>query len=137
MNKINYGFSLIELMIVIGIIAILASIAIPLYMRYQNKAKVTSYALSIARACALDIMAYCIQHPGETINENFLPNCKANQTTPEGALEVSVTYYNGTCEADGTVNSTFLVQAVLSDIKEYKVICEQANRSLRCYFRKI
>ncbi|OOE95050.1 pilin [Salinivibrio sp. AR640] len=36
------GFSLIELLIVVGIIAALSAIAIPQYQKYQDKAKVTA-----------------------------------------------------------------------------------------------
>ena len=40
-NKNNQGFSLIELMIVVAIIAVLAAVAIPSYQRYTDKAKFT------------------------------------------------------------------------------------------------
>ncbi len=46
--KNNGGFTLIELMVVVGIIAILLAIAIPNYQKYQAKARQTEAKLNLA-----------------------------------------------------------------------------------------
>ena len=57
MRKVQQGFTLIELMIVIAIIGILAAIALPAYQNYTNRAAASELivAASAARTCVQEL----------------------------------------------------------------------------------
>src|SRR5471032_140339 len=82
LKRMQQGFTLIELMIVIAIIGILAAIAIPAYQNYTIRAQVTE-GLSLAEGWKTSISEYFAQN-------GAFPTCSSTlAAVPAGCIAVS------------------------------------------------
>jgi len=130
MKKIQSGFTLIELMIVVAIIGILAAIAIPQYQNYVARAQV-SEALSLVSGAKVAIAEYL------NVNSTFPAGNTAagmeGADTIKGKYVSSVTVSTADTGAGTTLDPTVTratVRAIFSDTSGFDAHTKLAGGSL-------
>jgi type IV pilus assembly protein PilA len=99
MTKLQQGFTLIELMIVVAIIGILAAIAIPAYQDYTIRAQVTE-GMNLAAAAKAAVAE-------DFLNEGVPPVDRADAGMSAAAGDTSGKYVTSVNVANGVITITY------------------------------
>ncbi|MGE7139693.1 pilin [Luteibacter sp. NPDC031894] len=99
MKNIQKGFTLIELMIVVAIIAILAAIAIPQYQNYLIRTQV-SEGMNLADGAKTAVSEFYN-------NKGHFPKTNESAGLPKNEASISGKYVSKVTVTDGVIGATF------------------------------
>jgi type IV pilus assembly protein PilA len=110
-KKLQQGFTLIELMIVVAIIGILAAIALPAYQDYAKRAKISEVILALSQCRTTVTEVYQTANSAGSAPAANAWGCE-NTTATASTQYVS----NIKTSADGMVTATSTVPGATGDI---------------------
>jgi type IV pilus assembly protein PilA len=119
MKRVQQGFTLIELMIVVAIIGILAAVALPAYQDYTKKAKMSELILA-ASSCRTAISEGIQSMAADKVGANNAWGCESAtasskyvakvETTGNGLITVTAQGFN-----DATIDAKTILLTPYSD----------------------
>lgn len=107
MSKPQQGFTLIEVMVVVAVIAILSAIAIPSYTQYVTKARRSDARVSLMKLAQLQEAYYSSNNQYALTFTNLLTASTEGFTSVSGTTLISLqTYYSISLSPAATRNFT-------------------------------
>ena len=119
MKRVQQGFTLIELMIVVAIVGILAAIALPAYQDYTVRAKI-SEGLASAAACKTSVAEYAA-NKGSLPGDITAAGCVTQATKYVASLDVG---------ANGVITVTTSATSELPTDAQTKTLTLTPNTAL-------
>jgi type IV pilus assembly protein PilA len=104
MKRVQQGFTLIELMIVVAIVGILAAIALPAYQDYVVRSKMSEAEAAIA-ACKTSVAEYAATHANALPTDTTASGCSTTSTHYVASLAVASGAITVTSQATGATPS--------------------------------
>lgn len=99
---------------------------------YKNKSTVLNYAEPVARYCAMDIIAHCVEYPNSHNNKTSKLEYCHDQISSDGKLiklEIPETF---NCDKDGNIVGEVNVIAKYEDIDKYVALCKINKNGIIC-----
>ncbi len=129
MKRVQQGFTLIELMIVVAIVGILAAIALPAYQDYTIRARV-SEALATAGACKTQIAEYTAARGTlpATMSESGCSDVPSKYANAPDVLAGQITMTTSTVpELGGAASTTFTLTPQLNGTNITEWVCAKGT----------
>ncbi len=127
MKRVQQGFTLIELMIVVAIIGILAAVALPAYQDYTTRAKVSEIVIA-ADKCKTSVAEYYQVKDQTMPADNAAAGCSDQTTQYVTSLTVAngvITVASAIAQAPGNLVLTPTANAADASILDWE--CSSAS----------